>query len=262
MEAEILQLKTQGFILQKSILNTHSIEQLQEGLELALAGCQRIFKQSQNQHGSLKGAAHHILQFSPAFSNLLLTLKPQLSLIEAYLGGKIILNSFGAFANDGTDNLYTHGQSIHRDMRTVNDNFKHQMVVILISLDEFTATNGATLVQPQSHTQLQPPNENEFNHQSQQAIMPSGSAVIFDGGLWHSAGINHDKTPRRALTLTFTRPYLKQQFDYANSTNYQQYDEQQQDFFKQILGYYARTPQTLAQWYSPPQQRFYRRDQG
>ena len=87
------------------------------------------------------------------------------------------------------------------------------------------------------------------------------SIVVFDSNFWHAAGVNRSDRPRRALTLAFTRPFIKQQLDYARSLGYER-GESLSPTLRQLLGYNARVPASLDEWYQPPDKRMYQRDQG
>ena len=63
------------------------------------------------------------------------------------------------------------------------------------------------------------------------------------------------------MAITWTRPYLKQQFDYPRYLGYG-YGEGLSEKVRQALGYNARVPATLEEWYRPTDQRMYRVGQG
>jgi len=84
---------------------------------------------------------------------------------------------------------------------------------------------------------------------------------MFDSNLWHAAGINRSDRPRRALTLAFTRPFMKQQLDYPRALGYAR-REALSPTLRQLLGYNARVPASLDEWYQPPDKRLYKREQG
>ena len=86
-------------------------------------------------------------------------------------------------------------------------------------------------------------------------------SLIFNSNLWHAAGVNRSDRSRRALTAAFTRPFVKPQLDYPRALGYERGD----DFspaLRQLLGYNARVPTSLDEWYQPPGKRLYKRDQG
>jgi ectoine hydroxylase-related dioxygenase (phytanoyl-CoA dioxygenase family) len=63
------------------------------------------------------------------------------------------------------------------------------------------------------------------------------------------------------LTLGFTRPFMKQQLDYPRALGYDR-SETLSPALRQLLGYNARVPVSLDEWYQPPDRRLYKRDQG
>jgi len=77
----------------------------------------------------------------------------------------------------------------------------------MVSLDDFTATNGATTLIPGSHLwddTRQPKREEMIP-----AIMPAGSMVYFLNTLWHSGGANTSAKPRRSLTVQYCQPWIR-----------------------------------------------------
>ncbi len=93
------------------------------------------------------------------------------------------------------------------------------------------------------------------------AVGTSGSIVFWDSNIWHAAGENKTNLPRRSLSLIYSQPFMKQQFDYPRSVGYENADSFPEQF-KQIVGFNARTPATLDEWYQVPEKRFYKKDQG
>ena len=71
----------------------------------------------------------------------------------------------------------------------------------MVALDEYTTTNGATVVVPKSHTW-----DNEKIPDPSDAIpvvMPAGSIVYFLSTLWHGGGRNVSNRDRMALTVQY-----------------------------------------------------------
>ena len=78
--------------------------------------------------------------------------------------------------------------------------------------------------------------------------------------MWHAAGINQTDMERRALTINFTKPFMKQQLDYCRAIGSEKVFSMP-DNLKQILGYFSRVPSNLNEWYQKPEHRFYKSDQ-
>jgi ectoine hydroxylase-related dioxygenase (phytanoyl-CoA dioxygenase family) len=206
---------------------------------------------------SMEGTLHHLLEQDnfalPLLSKLLCDRE-----IRDFLAGNYILNGINGVIN--TKNSRSYIQHIHRDLRTFSLESK-QMIQMIIVLDDFTSLNGATLFLSGSHKVNLKPEEKYFNAFAQQAIAKKGSVILFDSNIWHSGGINFTTKDRRALTLGFTKPFIKQQLDYPRFLGYK-YGETLSEDLKQIIGYNARVPSNLEEYYQPKRERMYKSDQG
>lgn len=93
---------------------------------------------------------------------------------------------------------------------------------VVIAIDEFTETNGATVVIPGS----QHWDDAEFAEvrdayaagqphprlkEAIPAVMPAGAAVVFQGTLIHGGGANRSAAPRLALTHQYCENWLRTQ---------------------------------------------------
>ncbi|HTJ31851.1 MAG TPA: phytanoyl-CoA dioxygenase family protein [Dactylosporangium sp.] len=78
---------------------------------------------------------------------------------------------------------------------------------VIWALDDFTPTNGATLVAPGSH--LWPAGRRPQPSELVPVVMPAGSAVVYSGRLWHAAGENRSAATRRALICEQVLPWLR-----------------------------------------------------
>jgi hypothetical protein len=58
----------------------------------------------------------------------------------------------------------------------------------------------------------------------------------------------------------FCRPFIKPQFDYPRALGYERDDWS--PYLRQLLGYNARIPASLEEWYQPIENRMYLPDQG
>ncbi len=250
--AELLNtFNSQGWVLLDSVLPQTLILELRQALDQAIAHCGDL--QMENLGQVLPGTAHHLLGQGPAFQTLLEQAWLDTEL-QTLLEGPYILNSFGGVANPPERSAYVH--QIHRDQRTFIPDFR-LMLNLLVMLDDFLPENGATWLWSGSHRQASAPSPAHFFAQAQQICAQAGSLLLFDSRLWHAAGHNTTSAVRRGLTLTYSRPFLKPQFDYLGQCR-----GELSDHLKQILGYYSRVPAALAQWYAPPEARFYRPGQG
>lgn len=77
----------------------------------------------------------------------------------------------------------------------------------MVSLDDFTAENGATTLIPGSHLwgdERRPTDEEMID-----VIMPAGSMAYFLNTVWHAGGANRSNKPRRSLTIQYCQPWLR-----------------------------------------------------
>ncbi|CRK09354.1 hypothetical protein BN1723_009052 [Verticillium longisporum] len=78
---------------------------------------------------------------------------------------------------------------------------------IMIALDPYTSTNGATVVVPKSHTWGA--DRIPSRAEAVPVVMPKGSIVYFIGTLWHGGGCNTSDSDRRALTVQYCQPWIR-----------------------------------------------------
>jgi len=249
-------LREDGWTLLPSLIDAARLDCLRRELD-AVYGQHRALQLRNGVGDGTAGTVHHLPCAGGAFLELLEGDHGQ-AFLEAYFEGPYILNTFGGVLNLPNDLSYV--GRVHRDQRTFSGDV-HLMAQLLVMLDDFTEQNGATHLLTGSHRMAEKPSDDFFFAQAVRAIGAAGSILIFDSNLWHAAGINRSRLPRRALTLAFTRPFIKQQLDYPRALGY----ERRESFspsMQQLLGYNARVPSSLDEWYQPPERRMYRRDQG
>lgn len=245
-------METDGWMLVESVIDADLVFRLKEDLHRAEGACREI--QVRNGIGShTEGTVHHLLGMGDGFLEFLRRAFLHDSIRE-FFGGPYILNSFGGVINRKGRSAYVAG--IHRDVRRFTTDLK-LMLNMLVLLDDFTADNGATWFLPGSHRFSARPSQDEFFANAVRVTGAAGSVVLFDSRLWHAAGENRTDRFRSALTLTFTPPFIKPQYDYPRSLGYD-FCEGLPEHLQQVLGYFSRVPETLDEWYQPPEKRFYR----
>lgn len=246
-----------GFAVVRAAIGESLLERLRADLPAQLERCRAV--RARNGLGDeFTGAAHHVIGAGDAFDAFLRESFAD-ALVRDYFGSEYILNSFGALDNLRSDDpLYAHGARFHRDVRTWAGDFR-LMLNMLVMLDDFTEANGATRVVPGSHLHAARPDDAELERRAIQVTGTAGDVLLFDSNLWHAAAPNRTDRSRRALTLTFTRPFMKQQLDYPRLLG-EDYTEDPR--LRQLLGYNARVPASLEQWYQPPERRYYKPGQG
>ncbi|MCE8025895.1 phytanoyl-CoA dioxygenase family protein [Billgrantia aerodenitrificans] len=155
-------------------------------------------------------------------------------------------------------NIYVH--QVHRDVRTFIPGY-HLRLNMLIMCDDFTLENGATYVLSGSHKTEGRPDDDVFERQHERIVAPAGSVSLFNSALWHRGGHNATDRKRVALTIGYGRPFVKPQMDYARMLG-EDYGRGLSPLTRQVLGYNARVPVSLDEWYRPVAERLYHADQG
>lgn len=243
-----------GWVVLENCVPRELIGWMREDMQFALGVCREI-QEANGVADNTAGTVHHLPAIYSCRSFLdFLETNPAHPYIEHWLAGKYILQSFGGNFNF-PENSYA--SAIHRDIRR----YQAEPLVVntLVMLDDFTAENGGTWMGAMIDLAHKPDVET-FRRTAKQVIAPAGSILIFDSNLWHAAGQNLSNMPRRSVTPMFCRPYVKPGFDYCRAL--WPYVPQMSGRLQQILGYRARIPETLTQWYQPPEKRCYQGDQG
>jgi len=245
-----------GWIIFPDVIASDSIADMLAELAMAWDVC----RQMQKKNGVSSEAdltLHHLVVIGGSFVRLL----DQLSILdpyfEAYFGGRYILNSLGGAINTRAHTSYAH--RIHRDIRSYSGDIP-LLLNTLVMLDDFTADNGATFMGTGTHKRPERMQDAEFYARASRAIGTAGSVLVFNSNVWHAGGDNLTANPRRSVTPMFCRPFIKPQFDYPRALGYERTDWSAH--LRQLLGYNARIPASLDEWYQPPNKRMYLPDQG
>ncbi|KAI9148788.1 Tuberculostearic acid methyltransferase UfaA1 [Paramyrothecium foliicola] len=100
-------------------------------------------------------------------------------------------------------------QTLHYDdgYITVPRPHKPFGAAIMVAIDPYTTTNGATVMVPKSHSWG--PEPIPHPSQAQPAIMSSGSMFYFLSTLWHGGGGNTSAQDRIALTVQYAQPWIR-----------------------------------------------------
>lgn len=245
-----------GWLIYENALSPEFVEEI----NLSLDDAYLTRRQIQRENGidlDMAGTLHHLLE-PGNFGLKFISERYCDQQIRQFLGGNYILNAINGVIN--LKNATPYVQNIHRDIRSFTGGLK-LMIQMMVLLDDFTAQNGATFFLSGSHKTDIKPNEVRFYGKSDRAIAKKGSIILFDSMLWHAAGKNYTDLPRRALTLSYTVPYFKQQLDYPRFLGYE-FGENLSEELRQVIGYNARVPANLYEYYQPPHRRMYKQGQG
>ncbi len=113
---------------------------------------------------------------------------------------------------------------LHADQGFAPSTTNYPLIVnVLWMLSDFSEINGGTRVAPGSHAV----DQSSFHEHPPPTVSvdaPAGTAMIFDGRLWHGTGANTTDDPRYALFTTYCRPFVRQIENYALSLTPSVYD--------------------------------------
>lgn len=91
---------------------------------------------------------------------------------------------------------------------------------VMWMLDDFTSENGATRIVPGSHALERGPDYGpaDMARPAVPVVAPAGTAMVFEGRLWHQTGANTTGDQRRVGILAYyCRPYIRQQENFFMS---------------------------------------------
>lgn len=249
-------LESAGWLVVPDAVPTPMLDAIVAQLDPALALRDRI-RAANGVAGNNDGTLHHLLGDHPVFVQALDAIEPFSDRLAEFFSGKFILNSYGGVINRRDATAYVH--NVHRDIRFASDG-RRFMLNILVMLDDFTEANGATYLLSGSHREASKPEDERFRREAHRAKGRRGSMLFFDSRVWHATGLNTTAQPRRALTLTLTSPFFKQQLDYPRMLG-PECAEGLSPFARQVVGFNARVPASLEEYYRPVAERFYQRGQ-
>ncbi|TFB01716.1 Uncharacterized protein CCMA1212_006251, partial [Trichoderma ghanense] len=132
-------------------------------------------------------------------------------------------------------------QTMHFDHGFVSLERPHRALGtgVMIALDDYTATNGATVIVPDSHTwdshRVPKPEE------AKPVIMPAGSVLYFVSLLWHGGGANKSDRSRLALTAQYCQPWIRPTENLILAVDWDKLDEMPPRLVD-MLGYKVGNP--------------------
>jgi ectoine hydroxylase-related dioxygenase (phytanoyl-CoA dioxygenase family) len=129
--------------------------------------------------------------------------------------GWLVSSSTANIAGTGGSPMY-----LHADQGYVPAPFPPRPLVANCGwlLDDFTDANGGTRVVPGSHLLGRGPTAEESTSTETVAVEgPAGSALLFDGRLWHGTGANHTPAARHVILNYACVPWLRQQENFTVS---------------------------------------------
>lgn len=244
-----------GVVHFPGIVSPAALERLRSDAEAAYS-VRRAVQERNGVAQGMEGAAHHVLGGQDSLDDFVADL-PLWDEIEAHFGGRFILTSFGAAMHLPGGENYT--LKPHRDVRAWTRDYPLSLNM-LVMLDDFTLENGATLFLPGSQHVEPLPDLGFFQANAEHAVGKAGDILLFDSLTVHAAAPNFSQAKRRALTLTFGRPFMKPQMDWPRFLR-PEAEATLTPKARQLLGYDARVAASLDEYYQPPERWTFKPDQ-
>ena len=249
------QMRDTGYVLFPGMLDAGTLATLRADSD-AVYTKRRLVQERNGVAAGMEGAAHHVLGEATSLDRFIADL-PLWDFIGHHFGGKFILLNFGATLHPPGGSSYV--MKAHRDVRAWTADYKLSLNM-LVMLDDFTAENGATLFLAGSHRTEAMPCREAFDAGARQAVGHAGDILLFDSLVVHAAAPNRSTAKRRALTLCFGRPFMKPQMDWPRFLG-RDAEAGLGAKARQLLGYDARVPADLDEYYQPPERWTFKPDQ-
>jgi len=246
---------TRGWAQFLRVLGEAQLQALRADVE-TVYGLRRRVQVANGVAEGMEGAAHHMLGERTSLDAFVADL-PLWPFVERCFDGKFILLNFGATLHPPGGQAYT--LKPHRDVRAWTRDYRLSLNMLVL-LDDFTAENGATLLLSGSQHMEAPPSQAFFQANAEQATGQAGDIILFDSLLVHAAAPNRSQAMRRALTLCFGRPFMKPQMDWPRFLAPLTAEDHGPQA-RQLLGYDARVPASVDEYYQPPERWAFKPDQ-
>jgi len=156
---------------------------------------------------------NNLPDMDPVFMELLRD-PTAVAVARALLGETMFVSNFTAnMTTPGSASMNIHSDQALCSPAPWNETW---MINFIWCLDDVTPENGGTLYIPGSHrfrTRKDVPADLEGKLQVLEA--PAGSAIVLEGRVWHTSGINTTKDERRALLFAlYNRDFLRPQVNW------------------------------------------------
>lgn len=204
------QVHRQGYAVLPKLLDPRCVERLCQGLGPLLAVSDSEYRRLASAGPRSAFHIHNVLAKTRAADEI--ALHPVVrTVIGGILGFDFIFHA-GAIVTAHPPGCRE--QPLHRDDASYYALPRPRMplvITVAIALDDFTRANGATRLAPGScwwERERQP-----VGSEVMAIEMSAGSALIWDGAVFHGGGANDTDRPRRTMFLNYTRGWLRTQFN-------------------------------------------------
>ena len=133
-----------------------------------------------------------------------------------------------------------YAQQLHNDTRILK--VENPLIIQAVwMIADFTKTNGATRVVPNSHKFSSFPT-NKKNYKDEKIIeAKSGSVLLLNAAMWHGSSKKESIQDRLGMIFSYSRWFLKPSFDHTINTPLKVY-KKLNNYQKELLGFKFITP--------------------
>jgi ectoine hydroxylase-related dioxygenase (phytanoyl-CoA dioxygenase family) len=254
-------LRYEGCAVVTDVLAENLVERTRSAMYETQARIQQDIGKERLARAGEIGVLRLMPRYDPFFLSLL-ELPEVLAIVDQTVSETAILHLQNGFIlppqEDSAIRSFQH--TFHRDFPRHLHGYLAS-VNIMLTLDDFTADNGGTLIAVGTHQRPERPDELYLDAAATPLECPAGSMIAFDSTLWHAAGSNRSDRDRLAINHQFTRSFIKQQIDYVRALG-DELVSAQPPRVQQLLGWYTRVVTSLDDYYKPAEERLYRSGQG
>jgi ectoine hydroxylase-related dioxygenase (phytanoyl-CoA dioxygenase family) len=249
-DAILKALDTEGYVIVPQLLSAETVRQLRSDLEKAIEREDAYHGGTDHpDQGMVLVCCTHARSFVDLLANDEL-MRP----ITHVLGEGCILYAYTSSSLPPGRSNYS--QRIHVDCPRLIPGYATNAGAMIL-LDDFTLANGATWVLPGSHRQREAPSEEYFFANAKRVVAVAGSVCYLDPRIWHAGGKNETDRWRHSITFNMCRPYMKQRLDIPKMMRGQDLEGVSEKAL-QKMGFFAQVPESLDEYYQPPEKRKFR----
>lgn len=181
-------------------------------LELRDRGMELLQRASDPDDVDVVRAPWHLeRRFAEVVTNPRLT-----DLLDRLLVGRYILNQQNLVRNPAGQRTYSQAR-FHRDLPYQHFVASRPLALnALLCIDDFSVTNGATLIVPGSHGGASFPSPEFVSRHTKSLEAPAGSLIVMHAMLYHAGGENVSVSDRLGLNHVFTGPLFRTQVNHRN----------------------------------------------
>jgi len=249
-------LEIKGFTIMENVLSSRECEIISDKMDRLNQAQIEHFGEARLHELGDYGTIRDMFLNEPYFREL--AMHPTvMEIVQRVIGSTAILHLQNGLCLESDRTIYQ--TLFHRDFARDFICEKVLFLNAMFVIDEFNAKTGGTNIVPFTHRIAKFPSELYLEENAFQVEAKAGSVFFFDGLLLHKSGNNRSGKTRRAINHGYTRPFLKQQMDYALLLK-DKLDPNSK--MAQLFGLWSVPPKSVDEYRVDPDKRSYRKGQG